>query len=148
MSTLYTTKELSADWEPESEDARDARLKASRELNTLDKGLDFVVADREEREVDLVQVYLREIRRIPLLSAEQELDLAQRIQRGKLERLKAGAHANHHIITAAEEARRALIEANLRLVVNIAKKYNGLGLNILDLISGGEHWPHTCCREI
>ena len=48
MSTLYTTKKSSADWEPESEDARDARLKASRKSNTLDKGLDFVVADREE----------------------------------------------------------------------------------------------------
>ena len=137
MSTLYTTKESSADWEPESEDAGDARLKASRESNTLDNGLDFVVADREDREVDLVQVYLREIRRIPLLSAEQELDLVQRIQRGKLERLKAGAHANHHIITAAEEARRALIEANLRLVVNVAKKYSGLGVNLLDLIQEG-----------
>src|SRR2546427_5178250 len=137
MSGLYTRKESSADWEPESEDAGDDRLKASRESTTLDNGLDFVVADREDREVDLVQVYLREIRRIPLLSAEQELDLLQRIQRGKLERLKAGAHANHHISTAAEEARRALIEANLRLVVNVAKKYSSLGVNLLDLIQEG-----------
>ncbi len=137
LSTLYATKASPADWEPESEDARDGRLKVSRESNTLDDGLDFGVTNQEDGEIDPVQVYLLEIRRIPLLSAEQEFDLAQRIQRGKLERLKAGANANHHIITAAQEARRALIEANLRLVINVAKKYSGLGVNVLDLIQEG-----------
>ena len=93
-----------------------------------------MAADQAGSEVDPLQVYLQEIRCIPLLSAEQELDLARRIQRGKLERLKAGAHANQQSMRAAEEARRALVEANLRLVVNVAKKYSSLGVSVLDLI--------------
>jgi RNA polymerase primary sigma factor len=137
MSTLYATKASPAGWELESKDARDVEVKASRESNTLDEGLDLMVADQAGSEVDPLQVYLQEIRCIPLLSAEQELNLARRIQRGKLERLKAGVHANQQNMRAAEEARRVLIEANLRLVVNVAKKYSGLGVNVLDLIQEG-----------
>ncbi|HEU5346194.1 MAG TPA: sigma-70 family RNA polymerase sigma factor [Ktedonobacterales bacterium] len=68
---------------------------------------------------DSLRLYLREISRIPLLSAQRELDLAQRVERG--DRI----------------ARNHLIEANLRLVVSIAKRYVGQGLSLEDLIGEG-----------
>ena len=68
---------------------------------------------------DPVRMYLREIGRIPLLTFEQELDLAKRILEGD------------------EEAKQKLAESNLRLVVSIAKKYVGRGMLFLDLIQEG-----------
>ena len=68
---------------------------------------------------DPVKVYLRDIGRIPLLEPEEEIELAIRIQEND------------------ESAKRRLEEANLRLVVSIAKKYNGRGLQFLDLIQEG-----------
>ncbi len=68
---------------------------------------------------DPVRMYLREIGRIPLLTFEQELDLAKRILEGD------------------EEAKQELAESNLRLVVSIAKKYVGRGMLFLDLIQEG-----------
>ena len=68
---------------------------------------------------DSLRLYLREISRIPLLSAQREFDLAQRIERGD------------------REARNHLIEANLRLVVSIAKRYVGQGLSLEDLVGEG-----------
>ena len=76
---------------------------------------------------DPVRMYLREIGRIPLLTYEQELDLAKRI-------LKEGENATDE---DAEEARQELAESNLRLVVSIAKKYVGRGMLFLDLIQEG-----------
>ena len=68
---------------------------------------------------DSLRLYLREIARIPLLSAQNELLIARRVERGE------------------REARNQLIEANLRLVVSIAKKYVGQGLPLEDLIGEG-----------
>ncbi|WP_439116322.1 RNA polymerase sigma factor RpoD [Paludifilum halophilum] len=68
---------------------------------------------------DPVRMYLKEIGRVPLLSAEEEVDLAKRIEEGD------------------EEAKRRLAEANLRLVVSIAKRYVGRGMLFLDLIQEG-----------
>lgn len=68
---------------------------------------------------DPVRMYLKEIGRVDLLSAEQEIDLAKRIEEGD------------------EEAERRLAEANLRLVVSIAKRYVGRGMLFLDLIQEG-----------
>ncbi|TSC74238.1 MAG: RNA polymerase sigma factor [Parcubacteria group bacterium Gr01-1014_44] len=68
---------------------------------------------------DPIQMYLREIGRIPLLKAEEEVSLAKRKERGD------------------KEADRKLIEANLRLVVSIAKKFVGKSLSLLDLIQEG-----------
>lgn len=68
---------------------------------------------------DPVRMYLKEIGRVPLLSAEEEVGLAKRIERGD------------------EEAKRRLAEANLRLVVSIAKRYVGRGMLFLDLIQEG-----------
>jgi len=71
------------------------------------------------RSTDPVRMYLREIGRIPLLVAAEEVKLAKRIEKG------------------SQKARRALTQANLRLVVSIAKKYVGRGLSFLDLIQEG-----------
>ncbi len=68
---------------------------------------------------DSVRMYLREIGRIPLLSTEEEIKLAKRIEHGDM------------------LAKKKLTEANLRLVVSIAKKYIGRGLSLLDLIQEG-----------
>ena len=76
---------------------------------------------------DPVRMYLREIGRIPLLTYDQELELAKRI-------LKEGENASEE---DAEEAKQKLAESNLRLVVSIAKKYVGRGMLFLDLIQEG-----------
>ncbi|MGE5573863.1 MAG: RNA polymerase sigma factor RpoD [Bacillota bacterium] len=68
---------------------------------------------------DPVRMYLKEIGRVPLLTAEEEIELAKRIERGD------------------EQAKRRLAEANLRLVVSIAKRYVGRGMLFLDLIQEG-----------
>lgn len=72
---------------------------------------------------DPVRVYLREIGKIPLISFEEELRLASRISSGDKEE--------------AEKAKKELAEANLKLVVSIAKRYIGRGLHFLDLIQEG-----------
>ena len=76
-------------------------------------------ADPLELTSDSIQMYLREIGKIPLLTAEEEISLAKRKDRGD------------------KEAEHALIEANLRLVVSIAKKFVGKQLSLLDLIQEG-----------
>ena len=68
---------------------------------------------------DPVRMYLKEIGKVPLLSAEEELGLAEKMAQGDV------------------KAKQQLVEANLRLVVSIAKKYSGRGLHILDLIQEG-----------
>ena len=68
---------------------------------------------------DSVKMYLKDIGRVPLLSAEREVELAKRMEEGD------------------EEAKRVLSEANLRLVVSIAKRYVGRGMQFLDLIQEG-----------
>ena len=68
---------------------------------------------------DSVRMYLKEIGKVPLLSAAEEIELAKRIANGD------------------EEAKKRLVEANLRLVVSIAKRYMGRGISFLDLIQEG-----------
>lgn len=101
------------------------------ELEKLDDETSIEPPETEdETEVDLtipdgigiddpVRMYLKEIGRVPLLSADEEVDLAKRMELGD------------------EEAKRRLAEANLRLVVSIAKRYVGRGLLFLDLIQEG-----------
>jgi RNA polymerase primary sigma factor len=95
---------------------------------------------------DLVRIYLREIGRVPLLTAEAEVELAKSIEAGLFadEKLQGGfplmdaAGAELAQLTAdGIRAKQRLIEANLRLVVSIAKRYIGRGLVFLDLIQEG-----------
>ncbi|MEP6760047.1 MAG: RNA polymerase sigma factor RpoD [Sporichthyaceae bacterium] len=95
---------------------------------------------------DLVRVYLREIGRVPLLTAAQEVELARRVEAGVFaaERLGLDSHLTRRLMTDllsitddGDRAKRQIIEANLRLVVSIAKRYAGRGLPFLDLIQEG-----------
>ncbi|MEO6991437.1 MAG: RNA polymerase sigma factor RpoD [Candidatus Baltobacteraceae bacterium] len=85
---------------------------------------------------DPVRMYLKEIGRVPLLSMEDERRLAMAIEAGELEAQKNGS-ARSNVKFAGREAKRQLTEANLRLVVSIAKKYVGRGMLFLDLIQEG-----------
>ncbi len=95
---------------------------------------------------DAITRYLREIGRTALLTAVQEVDLAQTIENGKAARVtlaEAGelpANERFDLTLLTErgvEARQRLIQANLRLVVSVAKKYMGRGMPLLDLIQEG-----------
>ncbi len=85
---------------------------------------------------DPVRMYLKEIGRVPLLSMEDEKNLAMKIEAGEREIANNGT-ANQVVVGQGEEAKRQLTEANLRLVVSIAKKYVGRGMLFLDLIQEG-----------
>ena len=134
MDALDPTKEPPADWEPGPEDEVEDVM-ANAKWDDLHDGFGIVVADLESSLDDPVRMYLREIGRVPLLSAEEEVRLAQRMERGKVERLKAVP--NRRYVDDGEEAQRRLTEANLRLVVSVAKKYIGRGMSLLDLIQEG-----------
>lgn len=105
-------------------------------------------ADAEEEEPgtseDPIQLYLREIGQVSLLTAAQEVSLAQRIERGKAARLQLEEgvpgvdHARlEELVADGSLARQELIQANLRLVVSVAKKYIGHQLSFLDLVQEG-----------
>ena len=89
------------------------------EENPEDKELDLSIAENSINIDDHVRMYLKEIGKVALLSGDEEIELAKRIENGD------------------EEAKRRLAEANLRLVVSIAKKYVGRGMLFLDLIQEG-----------
>ena len=97
-------------------------------------------------DADDLRLYLEAAAREPLLTKEQEIELAQTIERGKAaeERLAAGRVRSDKTIRKlrteirlAEAARQRFIMANLRLVVSVARKYQGQGLPLLDLIQEG-----------
>ena len=99
----------------------------SEELESIQEGgedavdtedIDLTVPDSVNIE-DPVRMYLKEIGKVPLLTAEEEIELAKRMEEGD------------------EEAKKRLAEANLRLVVSIAKRYVGRGMLFLDLIQEG-----------
>ncbi|WP_151773082.1 RNA polymerase sigma factor [Streptomyces abyssomicinicus] len=95
---------------------------------------------------DLFRQYLREIGRIPLLSAAEEVELARRVEAGLFAEEKLSrtpdldsrlAHDLDRLVVMGRLAKRRLIEANLRLVVSVAKRYVGRGLTMLDLVQEG-----------
>jgi RNA polymerase primary sigma factor len=81
-------------------------------------GPDLESKEESVRDKDAISLYLKEIRKVPLLTPQEELTLARKAERSR-------------------EARRKLIRANLRLVVNIAKRYLRFGLPLLDLVGEG-----------
>jgi RNA polymerase primary sigma factor len=95
---------------------------------------------------DLFRQYLREIGRIPLLTAAEEVELARRVEAGLFAEEKLGntpdldselAFDLDRLVVMGRMAKRRLIEANLRLVVSVAKRYVGRGLTMLDLVQEG-----------
>ncbi|MEW2454438.1 RNA polymerase sigma factor [Streptomyces albus] len=95
---------------------------------------------------DLFRQYLREIGRIPLLTAEEEVELARRVEAGLFAEEKLGTTPGletrlaldlDRLVVMGRVAKRRLIEANLRLVVSVAKRYVGRGLTMLDLVQEG-----------
>ena len=132
---------------------RRARHRARRPDHRLVDEDDFVddVWDHEVPTTDLVRVYLTDIGRVALLTAEQEVDLAKRIEAGLFaaEKLRqptprrprrsppSCAATSSGSPPTATRARNHLLEANLRLVVSLAKRYQGKGLTLLDLIQEG-----------
>ncbi|MDO4566575.1 MAG: RNA polymerase sigma factor RpoD, partial [Oscillospiraceae bacterium] len=94
-------------------------LAADTSETTIAKEVDVIEAAVTEGIDDPVKVYLKEIGRVPLLTPQEEIDLAIRMSKGD------------------DEARKRLSEANLRLVVSIAKRYVGRGMQFLDLIQEG-----------
>jgi RNA polymerase primary sigma factor len=135
MDALDPTKEPPTDWEPGPDEVIDDVEMANSKWDELQDTLGIAIADLESSLDDPVRMYLREIGRVPLLTAEEEVRLAQRMERGKQEAYKA--KPNRRIIEDGEEATRRLTEANLRLVVSVAKKYIGRGMSLLDLIQEG-----------
>ena len=105
------------------------------------------MADARVKTNDPVRQYLQEIGRVKLLTLDEEIDLARRIEDGEASRklldeegeqlAEREGRRHKRIVEDGDLARKHLIEANLRLVVSIAKKYNGRGMSFLDLIQEG-----------
>jgi RNA polymerase primary sigma factor len=120
-----------------------------RTLDNVDDSRRVVASSRESTESasfsgDLTSLYMRDIHRVPLLSAEQEVSLAQAIENGRaaLQALdRTDDLEDRRVLLAAvrrgDRAREQLTEANLRLVVSVAKHYVGRGLPPADLIQEG-----------
>ena len=96
--------------------------------------------------VDVLRLYLNQIGRVPLLTAEQEVELARAMEAGLFaaERLTAGGRISptmrvdlQTVVRQGERAKQHMLEANLRLVVSVAKKYAGRGMGLTDLIQEG-----------
>ncbi|MEU6302097.1 RNA polymerase sigma factor [Streptomyces chartreusis] len=102
-------------------------------------------ADNSGPSSDLFRQYLREIGRIPLLTAAEEVELARRVEAGLFAEEKLGSPGLDgrlaldldRLVVMGRMAKRRLIEANLRLVVSVAKRYVGRGLTMLDLVQEG-----------
>jgi len=97
----------------------DEEKDSTKPIEDLEKELEALTVLTEGTVSDPVRMYLKEIGRIPLLTFDQEIDLAKKVEKG------------------SKEAKQKLITSNLRLVVSIAKKYVGRGLTLLDLIQEG-----------
>ncbi len=110
------TRELSVD---EEDEQAQALAECAHLADSLDEGDEEITAAEVEHFDDAIKLYLREVQKTKLLTAEEEKQLAQRIAKGD------------------KAARDRMIESNLRLVVKIAKRYMNRGLPFLDLIEEG-----------
>ena len=150
-----------AEEDAEEEDPKVAEGAALRERTNAGihvKG-GFVVSDSDETDEPVQQVtvagatadpvkdYLKQIGKVSLLNAEQEVDLARRIEAGLYAEYKLKNQADemtsrerrelHFLAQDGQQAKNHLLEANLRLVVSLAKRYTGRGMQFLDLIQEG-----------
>ena len=135
--------------EREPEEPTPAMSEGNDEFDEADLGDQPLIGDlraAQDPTLDSIQSYLNEIGRVRLLSAAQEIELAERMARGAAAaaRLGSGEDLTPQLRAAlrvdvanGEDARQHIIQANLRLVVSIAKKYMGRGLSFLDLIQEG-----------
>ncbi len=149
--------------EDETVDEEEATAKAKPATAKAESD-DFTWDDEEESEAlkqarkdaeltasaDSVRAYLKQIGKVALLNAEEEVDLAERIEAGlyAVERMRQSTEAGEKVTTQTrrdlnwirrdgERAKNHLLEANLRLVVSLAKRYTGRGMAFLDLIQEG-----------
>ncbi len=115
----YSEDELETDVNPDDEETEDSEDEDSDDLETSEKKRDEVEEEEPSSGDDAIKLYLKEIQKTKLLTAEEERSLARRIASGD------------------KAARDHMIESNLRLVVKIAKRYMNRGLPFLDLIEEG-----------
>ncbi|MCF3963824.1 RNA polymerase sigma factor [Streptomyces fuscigenes] len=154
-----TASKKDADELGETDDpAEDAPVGKAEEEETEGEAKGFVLSDDDEDDAPAQQVavagatadpvkdYLKQIGKVPLLNAEQEVELAKRIEAGLFAEDKLASadklapKLKRELEIIAEDGRRAknhLLEANLRLVVSLAKRYTGRGMLFLDLIQEG-----------
>ena len=137
MQTLDSVRRSQTVRKPVEEDTRKAFSTTSLSRDHPDQDAAIIMTDIRENSDGSLWMYLREISRYPLLSTEEEIGLAQRIERARSERLKAGGAVNYHLLEDGKLATQSLVEANLRLVVSVAKRYMGYGVSLLDLIQEG-----------
>jgi RNA polymerase primary sigma factor len=139
---------------PELAEAAQADAQADDDFDWDDEESEALKQARRDAELtasaDSVRAYLKQIGKVPLLNAEQEVELAKRIEAGlyAAERLRAADEGEEKLPTQmhrdlswisrdGERAKNHLLEANLRLVVSLAKRYTGRGMAFLDLIQEG-----------
>jgi RNA polymerase primary sigma factor len=137
---------------PYIEDESSAPEPADEELAAEEKEVEELVQDEPEQDIlanidvdDTIGLYIKEASRIPLLTSDEELELAQRIELGRMarEEIVQGNVSQHRreelqmLIEDGWMAREHLIVANSRLVISVAKKYMGRGVPFLDLIQEG-----------
>jgi RNA polymerase primary sigma factor len=150
--------EVAKEGETKEGETKEGETKEGEEEKSDEESEAFVISDVDETDepvqtvtvagatADPVKDYLKQIGKVPLLNAEQEVELAKRIEAGLFaeEKLNSGMKlsttARGDLEWIAEDGRRAknhLLEANLRLVVSLAKRYTGRGMLFLDLIQEG-----------
>jgi len=128
--------------EPSDEDMEETEAEIESELSQADEDDSYLSAIDAD---DTIGLYLKEIGRVPLLTAAEEVSLAKRIEKAKFARerlVRGGVTAKKRkdlelIISDGMAAREHLITANSRLVISVAKKYIGRGVPFLDLIQEG-----------
>ncbi|HEV8280030.1 MAG TPA: RNA polymerase sigma factor [Streptosporangiaceae bacterium] len=127
-------------------DAAEAEAAALSEAANPAAGVEVDLDDQTSTMGDSVHTYLKSIGRTSLLTAEQEVNLAKRIEAGLFAEHKLASEADlpeeyrRELELVAEDGRRAkahMLEANLRLVVSVAKKYSDRGLSLLDVVQEG-----------
>ncbi len=145
--------------EDDSSNAEEGAATRSRMTAEVKGKGGFVVSDSDETDEPVQQVtvagatadpvkdYLKQIGKVSLLNAEQEVDLARRIEAGLYAEYKLKNNSDemtskerrelHFLAQDGQQAKNHLLEANLRLVVSLAKRYTGRGMQFLDLIQEG-----------